>query len=208
MTKNLKTLHEEVSPNHYDLGIKKNLFQKYWHFRRFCEVLKMADTISGKVVDIGCHSGLFTEKIILKINPSEIYGIDISKKAIKKAKQRIKKGKFITGDAQELPFKNNYFDAAFCLEMIEHVDYPEKVMQEMYRVLKKGGYGIILIPTDNLLFKVIWFLWNLRYPVWKHVHVQSFPGNILEEMVKEKGFKIDRVKTFNFRMLKLVKMVK
>lgn len=208
MVKTLTELHESVSPDHYDLGIKRNILQKYWHWRRFCEVLKMTDIVSGRVLDIGCHSGLFTEKIILKTNSLEVYGIDISKNAIEKAKQRIKKGKFITGDAQNLPFKNNFFDAAFCLEMIEHVDNPEKVLQEMYRVLKKGGYGLVLIPTDNLLFKIIWFLWNLRYPVWKHVHVQSFQGSLLEKMVKEKGFKINKVKTFNFQMLKLVKVVK
>lgn len=208
MSKDLVKLHEGVSPDHYDLGIKKNLFQKYWHFRRFREVLKLLTPVDGKVVDIGCHSGLFTEKIIHKISPKEIYGIDISKKSIEKAKKRIRQGKFQTGDAQNLPFEENSFDAAFCLEMIEHVDYPGKVLQEIHRVLKKQGYALVLVPTDNLLFRVIWFLWNLRYPVWKHVHVQSFQGDLLEKMVKKKGFKIESVKTFNFKMLKLVRVIK
>lgn len=208
MSKDLVKLHEDVSPDHYDLGIKRNLFQKFWHYKRFKEVLKSTTPIGGKMVDIGCHSGLFTKKIIDKVAAKDIYGVDISTQAIKKAKGRIKQGNFQVADAQKLPFKNNYFDAAFCLEMIEHVDSPKKVISEIHRVLRKNGYAIILIPTDNLLFKTIWFLWNLRYPVWKHVHVQSFQGNLLEEMVKEKGFKIESVKTFNFKMLKLIKIIK
>lgn len=208
MHKHLIKLHEDVSPDHYDLGIKKNLLQKFWHRRRFIEVLKTIIPIEGKMVDIGCHSGLFTKKIINVVKPKDIYGIDISAQAIKKAKKRIKNGKFQIADAQKLPFKNNFFDIAFCLEMIEHVDDPKKVIKEIYRVLKKDGCAIILIPTDNLLFRTIWFLWNLRYPVWKHVHIQSFKNDSLEKIVKKEGFKIILIKTFNLNMLKIIKMTK
>ncbi len=208
MSKKLNKLHEDISPDHYDLGIKRNLFQKIWHRRRFSELSRITTPVKGKILDVGCHSGLFTQKILQWTNADEVYGVDISPKAIERAQKRIKKSHFIVGDAQKLLFKSNYFDAVFCLEMIEHVDYPEKVIKEIYRVMKKGGYGVILIPSENLLFKVVWFLWNLYYPVWKHVHVQSFRGNVLENMLKREGFKILSSKTFNLNMLKLVKVIK
>lgn len=204
----LINLHENVSPDHYDNGIKQNIFQRFWHLKRIKEIIKISVPIKGRFIDIGCHSGLLTKEIARYIKPKEIYGIDISTKSIEKARKRIKNGKFQVVDAHKLPFKDNFFDALFCIEMLEHVDYPKKVIKEIYRVLKKDGYAILLIPTDNLLFKIIWFLWNLYYPVWKHVHVQSFQNDSLEKIVKKEGFKIIFIKTFNFGMLKIIRIEK
>lgn len=208
MSKKLVEIHENVSPDHYDNGIKKNILQRVWHSTRFRALSEMSDPVGGKILDVGCHSGLCTEKIVSFTNPAEIYGIDVSPQAIEKAKKRMKRGKFIVGDAQDLPYERDFFDAVFCVEMLEHVDFPDKVLKEIYRILKKGKFAVILIPTDNLLFRTIWFLWNIRYPVWKHVHVQSFRGGTLEKMAKEAGFRVDKVRTFNFGMLKIVKLVK
>lgn len=202
--KTLHEIHEDVSPNHYDLGIKTNLFQRYWHWRRFSEVLAMIEPVTGPVLDLGCHSGTFTKQILTKIGSQDIYGVDISSSAIALAKKRIPHGKFITGDAEQLPFEGNFFDAVFCLEMMEHVDHPILVISEIKRVAKKGAKIYILIPSDNKLFKIIWFLWTLYYPVWRHAHVQSFSRDSLEKMVTQTGFKILNVKNFNLGMLKLI----
>lgn len=206
--KTLLEIHEDVPADHYDSGIKNNYFQKFWHWRRFNEVLGLITSEGGKFLDVGCHSGLFTEKVVSKLKPTEVHGIDVSKSAILKAKKRVKMGNFQVADAHKLPFKSNYFDVVICLEMLEHVDNPVKVMSEIYRVMKKGGYGIVLVPSDNILFKFVWFLWNIKYPVWKHAHVQSFQNSSLENLVKTAGFKISKHKTFNAGMLKVVKFTK
>lgn len=206
--KSLLERHEDVPSDHYDLAIQNNWFQKYWHWRRFLEVDKYITPVSGKVLDIGCHSGLFTQRVIKKTSSHEIYGIDLSPKAIEGVKQRIPFGNFKVADAQDLPFADNSFDAIFCLEVIEHVDDPEKVILGIKRVLKKRGYGVILVPTDNLLFKFIWFLWNLKYKVWSHTHVQSFTNSKLEDLIEMNRLKITHSKIFNLGMLKLVRFSK
>lgn len=208
MTKTLLEFHEDVPADHYDLAIANNIFQKYWHLRRFTEVDKFVTAVEGKVLDIGCHGGLFTSRLRKRIGSGKIYGIDISANAIKKAGERIPGGSFRVADAEYLPFKNNFFNAVFCLEVLEHVDHPEEVLSEIKRVLKSGGYGIILVPTDNLLFRMTWFLWNLKYKVWTHTHVQSFTNSKLENLIKKNGFKIVSLKTFHLGMLKLVKFIK
>ncbi len=202
--KNLIEIHEDVPADHYDLGIKRNLFQKFWHARRFKEVLKKINLVKGPILDVGCHSGTFTKKIIDKLKSKEIYGIDISNQAIALAKKRIPYGHFEVADAAKLPFKDNFFEAVFCLEVLEHVDNPKKILLEIKRVLKKGGYVIFLVPSDNKLFKLVWAIWTLYYPVWKHAHVQSFAGSILENYILSVGFKIEKIKNFNLGMLKLI----
>lgn len=57
----------------------------------------------------------------------------------------------VYGDGCNLDFKNNSFDTVVCVQVLEHVFEPIKLFKESVRVLKKGGYGIFMIPqTGNL----------------------------------------------------------
>lgn len=204
MHKTLLEIHEDVPANHYDQGIRRNLFQKYWHWRRFSEVSGLVEPVEGPILDLGCHSGTFTNVVLSKAKTQQIYGIDISPSAIKLATKRIPYGKFMVADAAKLPFKDSFFEAVYCLEMLEHVDDPIMVLKEVKRVLKKNGKLFILVPSDNKLFKLVWFLWTMYYPHWRHAHVQSYNKGILEQVISQLGFKILKVKTFNLGMLKLI----
>lgn len=52
----------------------------------------------------------------------------------------------IVGDVQNLPFPDNSQEAMICLAVLEHVENPIKAAQEMYRVLKPGGYCFVYVP--------------------------------------------------------------
>lgn len=54
----------------------------------------------------------------------------------------------VKADITNLPFKTNEFDVIFCNHVLEHILDDTKAMQELYRVLKKGGWGIFQIPQD------------------------------------------------------------
>lgn len=204
----LKQIHEDVPVDHYDKGIKKNFFQKIWHHSRFTQIDKEIIPLSDKVLDIGCHSGLFTKRIKERSKAKKIYGIDISRNAIIHARQRIKDGNFQVADAHKLPFKDNTFGAVFCLEVLEHIENPSQVLSEIHRVLKPKGYSLVLIPTNNLPFRIIWYIWNRIYDVWNHAHVQDFRDNSLEKLVKKANLHISSVKKFNLGMLKIIKFYK
>lgn len=208
MQKTLQQIHEDVPALYYDLGIKNNIFQKIWHRNRFLQVKKFSPERSGKVLDVGCHSGLFTNLLTDSIDSSEVYGIDISSEAVMYAKKRIKGGHFVTGDAHTLPFKDSFFDEVFCLEMLEHVENPSQVISEIKRVLKKNGKGIILIPTESYLFRAIWFIWNAINPIWKHAHIQHFNKKTVTHLLKQRGLKIRRSKSIQLNMLYLVEFTK
>jgi len=69
------------------------------------------------------------------------------------------KGKLVIGDASKLDFPDNFFDCAFSSDFFEHIslEVKEKVISEVYRVLKPGG--IFVIKTPNLSFlKIVIFL--------------------------------------------------
>lgn len=52
----------------------------------------------------------------------------------------------IIGDIHDLPFKSESKDSILCIAVLEHVENPIKASEELYRVLKPGGYCFIYIP--------------------------------------------------------------
>ena len=54
----------------------------------------------------------------------------------------------VKADICNLPFQDNSFDVVFCNHVLEHIPNDTKAMQELFRVLKKGGFGIFQIPQD------------------------------------------------------------
>lgn len=54
----------------------------------------------------------------------------------------------VKADICNLPFKDDEFDMILCNHVLEHIPDDTKAMQELYRVMKSGGYGIFQIPQD------------------------------------------------------------
>lgn len=207
--------HEHVPANWYHQSIKIDPFQKFWHKSRQKEVKKIIESVKGgRVLDVGSADGIFSKVIFDQTNAKELIGVEVLEKSVNWAKKHWKetKGlKFQVGLAEDIKFKANSFDAIFCLEVLEHVHNPNKVLKEFKRVMKKGGYGIFLVPSDNFLFRIIWFLWLHFYPrgwVWKDTHVQTFRDDQLPKVCRKAGFKVEVYKKFNLGMLALVKVRK
>ncbi|PHR71366.1 MAG: SAM-dependent methyltransferase [Lutibacter sp.] len=54
----------------------------------------------------------------------------------------------VKADICDLPFADDEFDIIFCNHVLEHISDDTKAMQELYRVLKKGGMAMLQIPQD------------------------------------------------------------
>ena len=55
----------------------------------------------------------------------------------------------VKADICALPFENEHYDLIFCNHVLEHIPNDKKAMQELYRVLKKGGTLIAQVPLDE-----------------------------------------------------------
>jgi ubiquinone/menaquinone biosynthesis C-methylase UbiE len=208
-------MHENVPPDWYYASIKRNLFQKYWHSRRFSKVRELSEPVSGKILDIGSADGVFSKVILDSTGAKSLIGIDVLKSSVDWAnKHWCAKAtspahmKFYVGDAHDLKFPSNSFDAVFALEVLEHVFNPIKVFKETKRVLKRGGYAVFLVPADNFLFSGIWwFVTNFWWAkIWQDCHVQSFSRkNPLAKVVAKSGLKVEIDQKFILGMLNIVK---
>lgn len=93
----------------------------------------------GKVLDIGCGPGNFTQYI--KTQDFEVEGIDISEKMLEIAKRKVPEGIFKQMDMRSLEYENNTFDFILSSFSLIHIPSNEVIstLKEWNRVLKNGG---------------------------------------------------------------------
>ena len=100
-------------------------------------------------LDLGCGSGGWSRR--LHTLGSQVVGIDISMGRIKvaietTASEGIENVFFLVGDAENLPFRDDYFDTVLCASILHHLPNLSATMVEMKRVLKKGGSVVLSEP--------------------------------------------------------------
>ena len=208
--KTLKQIHDLVPPDYYDEGIRRNLFQRFWHGKRFAAVSSMIEPVSGQILDVGCNSCTFTAIVSRKSGASRTCGIDTSKSAIRYAIEKKEGFHLFLGDSEHLPFQDSSFDAIFCLEALEHMVEPDKALLEIRRCLKDEGYSIILVPIETFVFRFIWFFWTkfFKGAVWEGAHVTHLETDSLKRLVVDCGFKMSEDRKFLFGMMESIKIVK
>jgi len=98
-------------------------------------------------------------------------------------------------DLHDIPLKENSFDVIFCNHVLEHVEDDHQCMKELYRVMKKGGWGIFQVPIDynnKITYedpKIISSNDREKH-FWQKDHVRLY-GLDYPNRLEKAGFKID-----------------
>ncbi len=100
-------------------------------------------------LDAGCGTGVFTLDILAK--GTRVIGVDISRPMLRRAKEKTKGYLFqcILANILALPFPSEIFDRVISITALEFIAEGKKVVQELFRVTKKGG--VIVVATLNSL---------------------------------------------------------
>lgn len=106
-----------------------------------------------KILEVGCGGGLFCNRIKQYLPKCSVIGIDRDTGHIEYAKDKSKElgidCDFFNGDALELPFDNDTFDACTSHTVIEHIE-TISFLKEQFRVLKPGGVISVLSVRTGL----------------------------------------------------------
>ena len=117
---------------------------------RFAKVLNLVRGLEKKpdnLLDVGCGDGTFTRLLKEAAEAKEVFGLEIAPEAVSSAQQKGIKASQLNIDENPFPFSDNYFDMVYCGEVIEHVFDTDHLLDEIYRVLKPNGIGVISTPN-------------------------------------------------------------
>lgn len=194
----------------------RKIFRKFDIGREEIAIDLLKNELAEKrtLLDLGCGEG----KLIFKLmkNFDKLFGIDISPKRIKKAKELAKryspdneKIKFIIADIEKgLPFPKDSFDVVTCVAVLEHLFDVYGVLSEINRVLRKRGILILEIPNIAYI-KYRFQLLVGKLPVtsspfnWKEIgwdggHLHYFTKKRIISALRESGFNVLRVSGSGF----------
>jgi 2-polyprenyl-3-methyl-5-hydroxy-6-metoxy-1,4-benzoquinol methylase len=203
-------------------------------FNRIADIKRLqfiVDTLKSKlplqsvVLDVGCGNGVISRS--LGSYGFNVLGIDVSEKAITKAKQlnTFPNVKFNVLSAEQLVVEGKKYNAVICSEVLEHLNDPADLIKVLYQSLTDDGVLIVTVPNgkgprEMFVTKPIISLQKKNNSLWRAVskiktalgyngttvqsdasdlaHIQFFTKKTLEQLANLNRFKIIRFGKTNF----------
>jgi SAM-dependent methyltransferase len=192
-------------------------YDRYWsadrtpHYEPGPELAALLDRNAdpgARVLDVGCGAGNSYARPIAE-RVASYTGVDVSAAAIELARSAGLDATVID-DAASLPFPDDDFDLAICIEVFEHLFEPHRAAAEIRRVLRPGGR--LVASTPNSLY------WRLRLDLlagrwnplgdelggeqpWRDPHIRFFGPESLARMLRSAGFQRVEVGAHGGRLL-------
>ncbi len=148
-----------------------------------------------KVLEVGCGCGI--DLIQFARAGAEIYGIDLSHYSVELTRKCLElyglQAEVKQGDGRHLPFSSDYFDLVYSWGMLHHSPQPSKAVEEIYRVLKPGGYIKAMVYYHN---SPAWLPLWLKYALLKGRIFTSL-SRVISEHYESPG-----TRTFTMKQIK------
>jgi 2-polyprenyl-3-methyl-5-hydroxy-6-metoxy-1,4-benzoquinol methylase len=141
---NLNKMWEKVKNK--ETYLSEEYKQLYYKLEDIIKQYKI-DINNKKIVDLGCGMGIMLSILNDKYQNLQIYGFDASSTAIEIAQKQLPKGKFKVFDIYE-PNHEKY-DVLFCMEVLEHLLYPETAMKNIIERMHKNSILLLTVPDGR-----------------------------------------------------------
>lgn len=125
-----------------------------------------------KILDLGCRDGELSASFI---NGNEVIGVDVDRAALQKAEENHQMETLWVDLNKEWPFAKKSFDVIVACELLEHLFFIERIMEDIFFSLKEGGLFIGSVPNSFRMRNRWKFLWGKEFdkdPT--HVHRFSY----------------------------------
>ncbi|MHC0442832.1 class I SAM-dependent methyltransferase [Flavobacterium sp. 3-210] len=165
------------------------------------EMLKYLPENSSKILEIGCGNGAFGA-MLKKGGNREVWGIELMDKEGKEA-QKVLDHVFI-GKCEDLlnNLPDNYFDAIFCNDVLEHIFDPYSLLKLLKQKLSDNGSVISSIPNIRYHNEFRMFLFSkdwkyAKYGVMDFTHMRFFTGKSIRRMYEDAGYEVKKHEGIN-----------
>lgn len=173
----------------YFADIERDRYEPISHI---LQVARFTDFKSKKVLEVGC--GIGTDGRQFAKNGAIYTGINLDKGSTRLAKEAFGlfdlPGTILTMNAEQMDFPDNCFDHCYSLGVIHHTPNPEKLVSEIFRVLKPGGTARVMVynkSSINYLFEIMFLRKIFRFAL-----TPSFAPNIISRLTGFSEYKLKR----------------
>ena len=112
-----------------------------------------------RVLDVGCGTGYTTIEVLNRNDVCEVFGLDLNPVQLSGAVKNLRSEKarvlLSRGDAENLPFEDETFDAVISVGAIEYFPNPSRALREMARVAKTGAVIVVGGPEATWFSKFL-----------------------------------------------------
>ena len=134
-----------------------------WESHACPDIIWLLQALTGgkkRVLDVGCGTGRY----LGFLKAEEIHGVEISPAGVAQAQKDYPQAIVTVADvvAAPIPYPDNHFDVVYCGEVIEHVEDPAKLIEELRRVCVVGGTVVVNTPYEDSIpaDAHLWFFYH------------------------------------------------
>lgn len=171
-------------------------FLRSWYVRRELKnIRRLKKEKHLSIYDAGSGFGQYSYFMSKKLNPCNIYSIDVKEDWINDCNEffsdkKINNVKFGIEDLTTITYKDEY-DLILCVDVMEHIEDDKKVFQNFYNALNKDGY--LIINTPSIYGGSDVHEDSDESFIGEHARVGYSPED-LKEKLEPLGFKIENIK--------------
>ena len=197
MKSNLKKYYNKIyyreQLNQINRGCKVSMSQ--WAYEdgltRLSFYLEMCPGQS--LLDVGAGAG-YCLKVAEDIGITA-FGLDISEIALQYSRKLASKSPVVLGDAEQLPFKDGFFNAVSFIGTLEHFPNPEIALKEAIRVSEPNAKFLLLVPNSKYILHYFNYKTSTQPFDWQR------DLNGWKKLLVDNGLKIDNIVANNKHLL-------
>lgn len=170
-------------------------------------ILESLNLYNAKILDVGCGGGILSEALAKA--GAQVTGMDLSRASLEAARRHAKE----QGLQIDYRYENleevaqaqmGAFDGITCMEMLEHVPEPERILAACAQVLKPGGHffcSTINRTPKAFLFAIIGGEFILRLlPRGSHTYGQLIRPRELKRWAQESGLEFVKISSLMYNL--------
>jgi 2-polyprenyl-3-methyl-5-hydroxy-6-metoxy-1,4-benzoquinol methylase len=166
--------------------------ENWWFVSRRRYLLDLLKDIpkDSLILDIGCSSGIFLKELEIQgFKMEQLYGIDVSEKAIANCKNNGIHNAFVM-DAHNISLTEK-FDVIVASDCLEHLENDTKAIRNWYSLLKTGGAMYVFVPAFQSL-------WSSHDDV--NMHFRRYSSSVLRSKLISEKLTIIKASYWNFSL--------
>lgn len=148
----------------------------------------------GRLLDVGCGSGVLLERLLAREATLEAVGVDASPEMLAVASRRVRgRARLLVADAASLPFRTGAFDIVTTTSSLHHWSDPGLALSEIARVLAPGGRFVLTDwRTDHPATRLLDLI--LRRVDPSHIGAMSVAG--AQRLLRQAGLRPTSVRRY------------